>query len=84
MRTVKWNARGYVTQETLLNNTKVGRFTNKMNPTELCDRVNVMHIDTANREGFRIFEGVSDDPLFIATAFSHMSLSSCPGKKLFH
>ena len=79
MSTVKWNARGYVTIEVLTNNSRVGRFTNKMSPSELCQRVNTIHMDTADINGFRVFEGCSDDPLLIAIAFSHMSMSSCAG-----
>ena len=80
MRSIKWNMRGFVTIEGVVNNSRVGKFTRKMNPSDLFDRVETMHLDFNDQNGCRVLEGGCDDPLLVAIAFGKMKLSQCEGK----
>ena len=81
MQGVQWYVRGYKTMEELTNKVKVGKFTNKMSPSDFNRRVNCLTINLKTGNGMNIFEASCTDPLAIVTAFSQIKMSICPGNK---
>ena len=79
MRKIEWNLRGFATVEGIMNNSRVSKYARKMAPSELFERVNMLHLDFNDQNGCRVLEGTCNDPLFLAIQFGKMKLSKCEG-----
>ena len=82
MDEIKWYIRGYKTIETLTNKVKVGKYSNKMSPSDMSRRVNCLTIGMKTDAGMRIFEGTCTDPLAVAMAFAQITMSPCEGNMI--
>ena len=79
MKTVQWYVRGYKTVEKFTSSVKVGKFSNKISPSEFNRRINCLTVDMKTESGMKAFEGTCKDPLAIASAFSQITMSPCEG-----